>query len=68
MSVRAVGVFFLRVATGIHSLPAKGSLKNKFAELTLRFRSYLVAAIEWRRRNSGLFRGRHDWAAAEVGL
>ena len=30
--------------------------------------SDLVAAIEWRHRNSGLFRGRHDWAAAEEGL
>jgi len=30
--------------------------------------SDLVAAIEWSHRNSGLFRGLHDWAAAEDGL
>jgi len=38
-------------------MTAKGSRKNKFAELALRFGSDLADPIEQNRRNSELFRG-----------
>jgi len=38
-------------------MASKGSRKNKFAELALRFGSDLVDPIEQNRRNSELFRG-----------
>ena len=50
------GVTFLLVAIPVPT-SLKGSCKNKFAELALRFGSDLADPIEQNRRNSELFRG-----------
>ena len=46
----------------------KGSRKNNFAELSLRFGPALVDLTERNHKNSGLFRGFRDGRSAEDGL
>ncbi len=53
-------LFFVAINVPTIKMPVcftKGSRKNKFAELALRFGSDLADPIEQNRRNSELFRG-----------